>query len=71
MEGCASSPSNQVGFETSQLASITALLPGATTYFECADYKGRKWCATSLNDDGTYKGYGYCDVDKCKAGVGK
>ena len=38
---------------------------GSTTHSECADYKGRKWCATSLKADGSYNGYGYCDMAKC------
>ena len=41
------------------------MLSGSTTYSECADYKGKKWCATSLLADGSYKDYGYCNVAKC------
>ena len=42
---------------------------GSTTYEKCAPYQGKHWCATSLNDDGTYKEYDYCDMAKCGGNV--
>lgn len=39
---------------------------GSTEYNECASYKGRHWCATSVNADKTYKSYDYCKKDECK-----
>ena len=44
---------------------VKFVMPGSTTHSKCADYNGKKWCATSLKADGSYNGYGYCDMEKC------
>ena len=36
-------------------------------YNECADYKGKDWCATEVDAKSkTYKTFGWCEKDKCK-----
>jgi len=40
---------------------------GSTMYNECADYRGKNWCATEVDAKSkTYKTFGWCEKDKCK-----
>ena len=34
---------------------------GSTLYYNCVGKGSSAWCATSVDADGTYKVYGYCE----------
>ena len=41
------------------------LLSGSVEYNECAIYRNRPWCASTVNVNGVYEKWGYCDDKKC------
>lgn len=51
---------------TDQKRCVFPFKVGGKEVNECQDYRDRAWCATAVNDDKTYKTFGWCLKDQCK-----